>query len=126
MRVPFIEQAGTPVVRFPFLFGGTFIEGAYKWSSSNASMYFPSFSEGLSLRETFSGAISAACLIFPFLFGGTFIEGQCPRANLIGHILPFLFGGTFIEGSNWSAISKIPFIFPFLFGGTFIEGVEVV
>ena len=37
--------------------------------------YFPSFSEGLSLRDA-SNTIEGFHLIrFPFLFGGTFIEG---------------------------------------------------
>ena len=37
--------------------------------------YFPSFSEGLSLRE-YSGLFDRTCHgEFPFLFGGTFIEG---------------------------------------------------
>ena len=39
--------------QFPFLFGGTFIEGFSK-----------SFSPGIQVHR------------FPFLFGGTFIEGQ--------------------------------------------------
>ena len=35
---------------FPFLFGGTFIEGARLSGLSLRQAYFPSFSEGLSLR----------------------------------------------------------------------------
>ena len=64
----------TSAWRFPFLFGGTFIEaklgGCHSWS----------------LR------------IFPFLFGGTFIEakGSITYA-VIWATFPFLFGGTFIE-----------------------------
>ena len=39
------------VVEFPFLFGGTFIEGpVYMDPGANAEDDFPSFSEGLSLR----------------------------------------------------------------------------
>ena len=61
-------------LRFPFLFGGTFIEGRKDEDDSA----FPEF---------------------PFLFGGTFIEGTF---NSGGHHVhprfPFLFGGTFIEG----------------------------
>ena len=62
--------------KFPFLFGGTFIEGV---SGSR-------FCRGL--------------CSFPFLFGGTFIEGGltlAPAAQPF-RIFPFLFGGTFIEG----------------------------
>ena len=60
--------------------------------------YFPSFSEGLSLR----GHVHSSRVLlvgFPFLFGGTFIEGIMPitRRSLIAGF-PFLFGGTFIEG----------------------------
>ena len=54
--------------------------------------YFPSFSEGLSLRARGEPEEGARRLSrFPFLFGGTFIEGEH------GEIFPFLFGGTFIE-----------------------------
>ena len=35
---------------FPFLFGGTFIEAAYRRVRKRPAPYFPSFSEGLSLR----------------------------------------------------------------------------
>ena len=37
--------------------------------------YFPSFSEGLSLREAKMKVLAVIGLSFPFLFGGTFIEG---------------------------------------------------
>ncbi len=61
--------------KFPFLFGGTFIEG---------------FGEE-ALQSFFVG--------FPFLFGGTFIEGFVTPAALYEAVeFPFLFGGTFIEG----------------------------
>ena len=59
---------------------------------------FPSFSEGLSLRE-FSDSNSQRDLLFPFLFGGTFIEGNMPfTVQGVKGTFPFLFGGTFIEG----------------------------
>ena len=63
------------MLRFPFLFGGTFIEG-----------------EG-----TREGKTQAQ---FPFLFGGTFIEGKNGAGFYVhgGRKFPFLFGGTFIEG----------------------------
>ena len=51
----FIE--GLPVIadvvkniRFPFLFGGTFIEGTEESEAQRQRRDFPSFSEGLSLR----------------------------------------------------------------------------
>ena len=40
-----------PLPKFPFLFGGTFIEGGVTESSGGLAIGdFPSFSEGLSLR----------------------------------------------------------------------------
>ena len=63
------------------------------------SLYFPSFSEGLSLRGGVSGAAAPAAAEFPFLFGGTFIEGhQLLDFSAHRRKFPFLFGGTFIEG----------------------------
>ena len=66
---------------FPFLFGGTFIEGPNLWSDRILSP-------------------------FPFLFGGTFIEGR-GDAVACRHVqaFPFLFGGTFIEGLQMSPSS---------------------
>ena len=65
---------------FPFLFGGTFIEG--HWFS----------------------LLGGWQVLFPFLFGGTFIEGdgfvQVPLGDCL---FPFLFGGTFIEGNEGGA-----------------------
>ena len=63
------------MVKFPFLFGGTFIEGS-----------------GLSFVRGVGGE-------FPFLFGGTFIEGfKIWMLHRKINRFPFLFGGTFIEG----------------------------
>ena len=90
--------AGYFRVAFPFLFGGTFIEGG--------------FGRGTWLK---SG--------FPFLFGGTFIEGvRIPPSHRVCARFPFLFGGTFIEGGELLARAPENKMFPFLFGGTFIEG----
>ena len=141
-----LSASGQP---FPFLFGGTFIEGPY--TSCRHNLHQP----------------------FPFLFGGTFIEGvEAVIAALADEEFPFLFGGTFIEGlrmrlrararwryfpsfseglslreftRSYSAIRVSNFpsfseglslrvsdcfhfvciaLFPFLFGGTFIEGFD--
>ena len=63
--------------RFPFLFGGTFIEGGFN------ACDIPKDPE------------------FPFLFGGTFIEGALSAAGAgVSQVFPFLFGGTFIEGQS--------------------------
>ena len=62
------------VDKFPFLFGGTFIEA------------------GLLADGT------APERLFPFLFGGTFIEAEnAPTTPTPTPTFPFLFGGTFIE-----------------------------
>ena len=45
-----IEALAVVGFEFPFLFGGTFIEGRVVGSLAVAFKYFPSFSEGLSLR----------------------------------------------------------------------------
>ena len=64
--------------QFPFLFGGTFIEGQV-WSPTHSGIGdFPSFSEGLSLRAARTVTPLILVTLFPFLFGGTFIEGVSP------------------------------------------------
>ena len=64
-----------PSYRFPFLFGGTFIEVLDRFWENQLK----------------GGK-------FPFLFGGTFIEVEMVRAFLSRRgEFPFLFGGTFIE-----------------------------
>ena len=85
---------------FPFLFGGTFIEGARNLDALPLLRDFPSFSEGLSLRAPIFSTFTHTATTFPFLFGGTFIEGS-PKLVPHGYTplaFPFLFGGTFIEG----------------------------
>ena len=54
-------------------------------------MYFPSFSEGLSLRANPSVVVQVEP-VFPFLFGGTFIEaisGDVDSAPIWHISLPF-------------------------------------
>ena len=85
-------------IRFPFLFGGTFIEGSASAVSTTSPPNFPSFSEGLSLRDRLPLHL-AHRPPFPFLFGGTFIEGNMRGFRRCrAYPFPFLFGGTFIEG----------------------------
>ena len=68
---------------FPFLFGGTFIEG-----------------------NMFSDLMASLRRGFPFLFGGTFIEGDLGgKEGGAEGAFPFLFGGTFIEGC-WTSPSR--------------------
>ena len=60
--------------RFPFLFGGTFIEEQLVERLATNVRDFPSFSEGLSLRIDAVAVPVLIGAVFPFLFGGTFIE----------------------------------------------------
>ena len=145
----FVREGFSGEVLFPFLFGGTFIEGGDARKTTGLEMTdFPSFSEGLSLRGDKISIFTTASCAFPFLFGGTFIEGASSQSSALARLtFPFLFGGTFIEGYNKARLSKIrdghfpsfseglslrvlcgdnehtcERVFPFLFGGTFIEG----
>ena len=85
---------------------------------------FPSFSEGLSLRAfKVVGCRTVGGADFP-----SFSEGLSLRdthgsstANRFFQF-PFLFGGTFIEGHGDARRGAFNGEFPFLFGGTFIEG----
>ena len=87
---------------------------------------FPSFSEGLSLRVPRLRSRPRRVCPFPFLFGGTFIEG---RWNLLSGLALEHFP-SFSEGLSLRACSLglrelLSGVFPFLFGGTFIEGIKV-
>ena len=68
MRVLVVIIGSLVMLRFPFLFGGTFIEGRARFSDS------------------------PTVTVFPFLFGGTFIEGQVaqsPQLTNAAISLPF-------------------------------------
>ena len=94
-------RAGLSCDRFPFLFGGTFIEGVIETLNTTGKADFPSFSEGLSLRAVLT-AEEVPIGGFPFLFGGTFIEGSVALSLRRERTsFPFLFGGTFIEGRGF-------------------------
>ena len=88
---------------FPFLFGGTFIEASVYSRTSITGINFPSFSEGLSLRQHRRCIATLTCCgEFPFLFGGTFIEAvNVVDAGADPAGFPFLFGGTFIEAPTY-------------------------
>ena len=88
-------------VVFPFLFGGTFIEGQGQ-------------PRGHRRRPP-----------FPFLFGGTFIEGANKlEAAHISNVFPFLFGGTFIEGFQELQVQCFPYRnFPSFSEGLSLRGV---
>ncbi len=63
------------MAKFPFLFGGAFIEVGGIEQLNRIISNFPSFSEGLSLRGVGDDYYTFGSIQFPFLFGGTFIEG---------------------------------------------------
>ena len=116
-------QSGIQPQQFPFLFGGTFIEGpSIIRATATPGTNFPSFSEGLSLRaDLLFGA--AGRLQFPFLFGGTFIEG--PTGGEATHPVrdfPSFSEGLSLRVSRQKLRRFLIAKFPFLFGGTFIEG----
>ena len=75
LRAPIGDVGAVEDGEFPFLFGGTFIEGHLDARRKGCGTDFPSFSEGLSLRATAQRLLSCSRFPFPFLFGGTFIEG---------------------------------------------------
>ena len=54
-----MTRAHLPATVFPFLFGGTFIEGKCPESGTLICRDFPSFSEGLSLRVYSKGGLVA-------------------------------------------------------------------
>ena len=108
---------------FPFLFGGTFIEGFSEEAHILHGHNFPSFSEGLSLRGMRFSMNSKSRHVFPFLFGGTFIEGSgFVSANSgIPADFPSFSEGLSLRGPLHGFLIDFN-KFPFLFGGTFIEG----
>ena len=61
---------------FPFLFGGAFIEARRLHHHPAQAHDFPSFSEGLSLRQVKNDFVDPIKNAFPFLFGGAFIEAE--------------------------------------------------
>ena len=84
---------------FPFLFGGTFIEGLGIPQRLRVARYFPSFSEGLSLRVLVDSGVALLAANFPSFSEGLSLRDSaaCDRwCRVFG--FPFLFGGTFIEG----------------------------
>ena len=65
--------------KFPFLFGGAFIEAFGTIIEAVQTYNFPSFSEGLSLRPISTSPRVQTSAGFPFLFGGAFIEAVHKR-----------------------------------------------
>ena len=122
MRV--VGHAGIHVLvpGFPFLFGGTFIEGGSGSIIQTRERNFPSFLEGLSLRHHQAPPHSRRAQ-FPFLFGGTFIEALCTcrsRSPNHPHFPSFLEGLSLRHQAHASPTPRRR-KFPFLFGRAFIE-----
>ena len=134
--------------KFPFLLGRAFIEApALRRRYPSAAHDFPSFSEGLSLRDGGLHHQVRQGREFPFLLGRAFIEGAWwGRIQTPGSTFPFLFERAFIEArppvncgilrcgsfpffweglslrlSSLRAAGALPLGFPFLFGRAFIE-----
>ena len=62
---------------FPFLFGGTFIEGGPDLTVRRKNQHFPSFSEGLSLRGSMTAGTTSTSFDFP-----SFSEGLSLRVTI--------------------------------------------
>ena len=89
--------------------------------------YFPSFSEGLSLRVRGVFCTDHPRPRFPFLFGGTFIEGIFQNSSAVTlQAFPFLFGGTFIEGFQRESQRSSPEHFPSFSEGLSLRAVYLV
>ena len=141
------SNVAVTAAKFPFLFGGTFIEAVTVCiSETESTRHFPSFSEGLSLRVRFAEHALTSQRRFPFLFGGAFIEASTEWAwrwkqkyfpsfweglslrrrgvwvmSPCARAFPFLLGRAFIEAPKNHPPQPNP-LFPFLLGRAFIEG----
>ena len=102
---------------FPFLFGGTFIEAVTVCiSETESTRHFPSFSEGLSLRVRFAEHALTSQRRFPFLLGRAFIEAILAARHTPRMVtFPYFSVGTFIEAMvrRWRPprLSHFPFFF---------------
>ena len=110
-------------LRFPFLFGGTFIEGKCGLGDEERVHYFPSFSEGLSLRVWMTLHTASALADFPsFSEGLSLRESHATGRSSRARQFPFLFGGTFIEGGIAIALLVLPLYFPSFSEGLSLRG----
>ena len=90
--------------QFPFLFGGTFIEGVHNESLGLLTGHFPSFSEGLSLRDDDGTVTIEEYNDFPSFSEGLSLREMAREGRTVSRqLFPFLFGGTFIEGASFLA-----------------------
>ena len=107
---------------FPFLFGGTFIEGVPPLLSLLMQKHFPSFSEGLSLR------VLSQFAAIPFLREDfpSFSEGLSLR---VLHVQPLMHQcmnfPSFSEGLSLRALRTLPLLFTLLNFPSFSEGLSL-
>lgn len=88
---------------------------------SRANADFPSFWEGLSLRQAAACGQDLGRPGFPFLFGRAFIEARKPAGSQLSGQFPFLLGRAFIEARRSAIISlSATANFPF-----FLEGLSL-
>ena len=111
------------ITEFPFLFGGTFIEGAPLVRGLQRSQsYFPSFSEGLSLRGRLRSLLLLRLVHFP-----SFSEGLSLRvsksgfySDQFGNFPSFSEGLSLRAGRNDGGLPGRPAHFP-----SFSEGLSL-
>ena len=93
MRAANTPNPKAPPIGFPFLFGGTFIEGRVpEHVQPVEGDNFPSFSEGLSLREVSLAKDETRALDFPSFSEGLSLRAAptSPRSSAFNGIsLPF-------------------------------------
>lgn len=64
--------------------------------------YFPSFSEGLSLRPCALAEVEAQTILISFLFGRAFIEAGCAeRQARLGYHFPSFWEGLSLRRADW-------------------------
>ena len=123
----FIEARSPPVPtlasrrRFPFLFGRAFIEAVRRKGFDPVETDFPSFSEGLSLRQFIVFSDTSGSGDFPSFSEGLSLRPLPGEALTVVRKFPFLFGRAFIEASFNLIHTGDEVVFPFLFGRAFIE-----
>ena len=69
-------------ITFPFLSGGAFIEAVSCTVRTVRVAHFPSFLEGLSLRQEDARRDERVARLSPFLLGRDFVEALVRRARL--------------------------------------------
>ena len=86
---------------FPSFSEGLSLRADARWHPYPRLRYFPSFSEGLSLRVQSPPFLLRARRHFPSFSEGLSLRDPCKRRDRYRRIgFPFLFGGTFIEGAR--------------------------